>query len=283
MSMHFTPMLMMVYLAVVFAAGIGAGLVIHRVYVRGTDRARSDESAGGEGMSGAVGFIGGTAAFLLSLLMLGSLDHYNSTKAIVADEALAYSAAFESTNELAPEDQAKARRDLVCLMRSVATNSWAAAQSEDLTGSDNTHAWRRRASADAATVTTQTKAQENSLNTLQTELINASKSGQQRLLAAEAELPIALWGLVCLSIFILVAMLTALLRAHPNRFLAVTAMVAAMLLSAAMVWTLSAFDQPFYKGDGVYISPRAVNAVMLRLEGTYPGPAWAPCEALSDS
>lgn len=282
MEMRFTPSLIMIYLAIVFATGIIAGLMIHRAYLRGVDNARPADPAGGEGMSGAVGFIGGTAAFLLSLLMLGSLDHYNSTKAIVADEALAYSAAFESTNELAPEDQAKARRDLVCLMRSVATNSWAAAQSEDLTGSDNTHAWRRRASADATTVTTRTKAQENSLNTLQTELINASKSGQQRLLAAEADLPIALWGLVFLSIFVLVAMLTALLSSYPSRILAVTSMVGALLMSAAMVWTLSAFDQPFDQGDGVYISPRDINAVMVRMEGTYPGAAWAPCELLAD-
>lgn len=277
-----TLLLVLICLAVVFAAGIAAGLVIHRVHVRRADAENSADPAGGDGLGGAVGFIGGAAAFLLSVLMLASLDHYNTTKAIVADEALSYSAAFDSTDGLPAADEAKMQRDLVCLMRSVATNSWAAAEAEDLTGSDNTHAWRRRASADAAAVETKTKAQENSLNILQSELINASKSGQQRLLAAEVDLPVALWGLVFLSIFVLVAILTALLRAHPSRTLALTAMGAVMMLSIAMVWTLTAFDQPFYQGDGVYISPRAINAVMVRMEGTYPGEAWAPCELLAD-
>lgn len=277
--MRMTLTLVLVLLAVVFAAGIAAGLLIHRVHVR---RAGPDAPAGSDGMSGSVGFIGGAAAFLLSVLMLASLDHYNATKAIVADEALAYSAAFDSTDGLAPADQAKIQRDLVCLMRSVATNSWAAAQNADLSGSDNTHVWRLRASADADTVVTQTKAQENSLNILQSELINASKIGQQRLLAAEADLPLSLWLLVFFSIFALTAILVALLRSHQSRTLAVTALGAVIVLSTAMVLALTAFDQPFDKGDGVYISPRAINAVMVRMEGTYPGAAWAPCELLAD-
>lgn len=280
--MNLTIGLVTVCLAAVIVAGIAVGLLIHRVHVRRADTAPADEPAGGDGMGGSVGFIGGAAAFLLSVLMLASLDHYNSTKAIVADEALAYSAAFDSTDGLALADETKMQRDLVCLMRSVATNSWAAAQAEDLSGSDNTHAWRRRALADASTVATQTKPQQNSLSTLQSELINASKSGQQRLLAAEADLPLALWLLVFLSIFILIAILTALLRSSPSRTLAITAMGAVIMLSTAMVWTLTAFDQPFHQGDGVYISPRAINAVMVRMEGTYPGAAWAPCELLAE-
>ncbi len=277
--MHMTSMTVLAYLAVVFAAGIGAGLLIYRMHSR---RARAGDSSGSDGMSGSVGFIGGAAAFLLSVLMLASLDHYNATKGIVVDEALALSAAFDSTDGLAPADQATMQRDLACLMRSVATNSWTAAENADLSGSDNTHAWRLRASVDADRVEPKTKAQENSLSILQSELINANKSGQQRLLAADADLPVSLWILVFLSIFVLTAILTALLRPHPSRTLAVTALGAVVVVSNAMVLALNAFDQPFDRGDGVYISPRAINAVMVRMEDTYPGGAWAPCEELAD-
>ena len=48
-----------------------------------------------------------------------------------------------------------------------------------------------------------------------------------------------------------------------------------------MVWELSMFAEPFSKGDGVFISPRTFNAVIVRLEGTYPGAVWAPCEQLA--
>ncbi|MGI9123155.1 MAG: hypothetical protein ACR2JM_00150 [Mycobacterium sp.] len=280
--MNITATVVLISLALVYAAAIGTGLLIHRVHVRRADVADPNEPLGGDGLGGAVGYIGSAAAFLLGVLMLASLDHYNATKSIVANEALNYSAAFESTDELPTADQQKIQHDLVCLMRSVATNSWAAAASEDLTGSDNTHAWRRVASADAKAVIPRSKAEEGSLNSLQSALIEASNSGQQRLLAAEEDLPLALWILLFLSIFALVSILTALLRAHASRTLAITALTAVLILTTAMVWTLTMFDRPFYQGDGVYISPRALNAVMIRLEGTYPGAAWGPCELLAD-
>ena len=87
-------------LALVFAGAIALGLFIHRAYVRRIRSDGPDQHFGGDGMGGAVGFIGGAAAFLLSVLMLASLDHYNSTKGIVANEALAYAAAFDSTDGL---------------------------------------------------------------------------------------------------------------------------------------------------------------------------------------
>lgn len=281
--MNITLTFVLSALAVVFAAAIGMGLLIHRLHSRRAGTNDPDESLGGDGLGGAVGFIGGAAAFLLGVLMLASLDHYNATKTIVAEEALAYSAAFDSTDGLAPADQGVMQRDLICLMRSVATNSWAAAEAEDLRGSANTHAWRRRASDDADGVDPKTKAQEDSLDTLQSELIDASKSGQQRLLAAEGDLPLALWILVFVSIFALISILTALLRAHPSRTLASTSLAATLILSTAMVLTLTTFDEPFNKADGVYISPRALNAVLVRLQGTYPGADWQPCETLADS
>ena len=281
--MNITLSFVLVTLALVFAAAIGLGLVLHRVHVRQSASDKPADPLGGDGMSGAIGFIGGAAAFLLGVLMLASLDHYNATKAVVAEEALAYSAAFDSTDGLAPKDQGVMQRDLICLMRSVATNSWAAAEAEDLRGSANTHSWRRRTSDHADEVDPKTKAQEDSLDNLQSELINASKSGQQRLLAAEGDLPLALWILVFVSIFALISILTALLRFHPSRTLAITSLAATLMISTAMVFTLTTFDEPFNKKDGVFISPRALNAVLVRLQGTYPEAGWGPCEAVADT
>ena len=268
-------------LFVVFAIAVGLGLFIHRLEVRKGLIDNRDRRLVGDGMNGALGFLGGSAAFLLGVLMLASIDHYNATDDIVTQEALAYSAAYDSTAGLAATDKSKIQRDLVCLMRSVTTNSWAATQSEDLTGSENTHAWRARAIDDANAVEPKTTVQENSLGNLQSELVNASKSGQERLLAADSNLPAALWILVYISIFVLALALTLLLRPYP--VLATTTLSAILILSTAMVWVLTAFAEPFTQDDGVYISPRALNAVMVRLQGTYPGPAWEPCEQLANS
>ncbi len=269
-------------MAIASVAAIGLGLLIHRVHVRRLAAADPDEPLSGDGMGAAVGYVSAAAAFLLGVLMLASLDHYNETGTIVGEEALAYSAAFDSTDGLPEADKPIIQRDLICLMRSVVTHSWGAAEANDLTGSNTTHAWRRRTAAHAKDIDTKTKGEEDSLATMQSELINASKSGQQRLLAAESNLPLALWILVFVSIFVLTAIFVALLRAHPSRILVITTMAAVLIVNTAMVWTLTTFDQPFTKGDGVYISPRALNAVMVRLQATYPDADWGPCEQIPD-
>ncbi|WP_162899211.1 hypothetical protein [Mycobacterium shigaense] len=259
------------------------GLGIRRAAVRRGVSDNENPLGNNEGLGPAVGFISGSTAFLLGVLMLASLNHYDRAKEIVADEALAYSAAFDGTAGLAPADQAKIRRDLVCLMRSVTTKSWAAASTQDLTGSENSHAWRARAFDDLNAAEPKTKAQESSVGIVNSQLINASKAGQHRLLVAEGDLPTALWILVYVSIFALASMLTALLRDYLSPTLAAAALTALLIVSAAMVTTLTVFAEPFSQGDGVYISPRALNAVMIRLQGSYPDTNWAPCETLVNS
>lgn len=281
--MNVPPPVALTVLVLVFGIAVLLGLALRRARQRRAAHDDADVTLASDGMGGAVGFLGGAAAFLLGILMLSSLDHYDITKDVVAQEALAYSAAFDSTAGLAPDDRANIQRDLVCLMRSVRTNSWSAAQNHDLTGSDNTHAWRARAFDHANVIAPKTKVQENSLDTLQSELIKASKTGQQRLLAAESDLPLALWILVYVSIFVLTVVLAALMLNYPTRLLGVAALAGVLVLSAAMLWTLTVFAEPFTQGDGVYISPRALDAVMVRLQGTYPGADWSECQTLVKS
>lgn len=123
--------------------------------------------------------------------------------------------------------------------------------------------------------------EENSLGTVHFALIEASQAGQQRLLEAKSNLPTPMWILVYVSVFVLTLALTALLRPYP--VLAVTSLATILLLSTAMVWTLTAFAEPFSKDDGVFIAPDALNGVMVRLQSTYPGAAWEPCEELAAS
>jgi hypothetical protein len=82
---------------------------------------------------------------------------------------------------------------------------------------------------------------------------------------------------------VLTAMLTALLRGHPSRAFAISALAAVLIVSTAMIATLKTFDEPFTRGDGVYIAPRAINAALSRLEVTYPGADWRECEMLARS
>lgn len=268
-------------MVLVFGVAVLLGLLLHRVEVRRGLIDDRDRRLVGDGMSSALGFIGGAAAFLLGVLMLTSMDHYHATEDAVDAEAISYAAAYANVEGLAVPDQAKIQRDLACLMRSVATNSWSETQKGNVAGSRETHAWRARVRDDVNAVEPKTAGQENSLSSLQSELVDAAKSGQQRLLSAEDHLPTVLWILVYVSVFVLTTTLTLLLVPYP--MLAVTTLTAVLVLSAAMVWTLTAFAQPFTEGDGVFISPRSLNAVLARMQDTNPDADWGPCEQLRAS
>ena len=266
-------------LVVVFGAAAGLGLLVHRLEVR---RELIDGREGrlvSDGMGGAVGFLGGAAAFLLGVLMLASTDHYYATRNVVDTEAVAYAAAFNSAADLPAPDEARIQRNLVCLMRSVSTDSWEATAAGQLTGARNTQLWRAQVRDSVTAVEPKTAAQSNGLDQLQSALVEATKSGQQRLLEGDSDLPFVLWVLVYVSIFLLVFVITLMLRPYP--VMAAVSLGAILILSVAMVWVLTAFAKPFTQDDSVFISPRAINGVIVQLEQAYPGDAWAPCERLA--
>jgi len=91
-----TPLALAVLL-LVFALAVGLGLLIHRAEIRRGIIDSRDRRLVGDGMNGALAFLGGSAAFLLGVLMLTSVDHYNATDDIVTAEALHYSSAFDAT------------------------------------------------------------------------------------------------------------------------------------------------------------------------------------------
>ncbi len=268
-------------LILAFGAAVGLGLLVHRIEVRRDLIGGRDGRLVSDGMGGAVGFLGGAAAFLLGVLMLASIDHYYATRSVVDAEAVAYAAAFNSAADLAAPDQARIQRDLVCLMRSVSTDSWEATAAEELTGARNTQLWRARVREHLAAVEPTTAAQSNGLDQLQSELLASAKSGQQRLLDGDSDLPFVLWLLVYVSVFLLVFVITLMLRPYP--MMAAVSLGAILILSVTMVWVLTAFAKPFTPHDSVYIAPRAMNGVMVHLEQVYPGAAWAPCERLAPS
>jgi hypothetical protein len=211
--------------------------------------------------------------------MLASVDHFNATSEVANQEAIAYSAAFQASVAFPDVERQIVQRDLVCLMRSVATDSWAASEKGDLAGDSNTNVWLARTMSDLGMIEPQRDAQLDRLGAVESELREAAKSGQARLLSGELHLPLAMWALLYLSLLVLVFLMTIMLRPYP--LLLAVSLGATFVVSAGMIFVLIAFAEPFDTNTGVYISPQAIEAVMIRLEETQPGVAWEPCERLS--
>ncbi len=232
-----------------------------------------------DGAQGVLGFVGGASAFLIGVLMLASVDHFNATSEVANDEAIAYSAAFQNSVALPDPARQIVQRDLVCLMRSVATDSWNAATTGDLTGDRNSNAWRAKTVSDFGTIALASGGSSDALDAVASEVRDAAKFGQHRLLAGESTLPLAMWALLYLSLLVLTFLMTLMMRSYP--LLLALCLGATFIVSAGMISVLVAFAEPFDTDTGVYISPRALESVLITAQESQPGAVWDSCERLS--
>ncbi len=275
-----TPFLLPL-LGLVVTFGLG-WLVAMRIARLETARGMIDKREGSlvaDGAQGVLGFIGGASAFLIGVLMLASVDHFNATSEIANEEAIAYSAAFQNSVALPDPARQIVQRDLVCLMRSVATDSWNAATTGDLTGDRNSNAWRAKTVSDFGTIALASGGSSDALDAVTSEVRDAAKFGQQRLLAGESTLPLAMWALLYLSLLVLTFLMTLMMRSYP--LLLALCLGATFIVSAGMISVLVAFAEPFDTDTGVYISPRALESVLTTAQESQPGAAWDSCERLS--
>lgn len=275
-----TPFLLPL-LGLVVTFGLG-WLVAMRIARLETARGMIDKREGSlvaDGAQGVLGFIGGASAFLIGVLMLASVDHFNATSEIANEEAIAYSSAFQNSVALPDPARQIVQRDLVCLMRSVATDSWNAATTGDLTGDRNSNAWRAKTVSDFGTIALASGGSSDALDAVTSEVRDAAKFGQQRLLAGESTLPLAMWALLYLSLLVLTFLMTLMMRSYP--LLLALCLGATFIVSAGMISVLVAFAEPFDTDTGVYISPRALESVLTTAQESQPGAAWDSCERLS--
>ncbi|MGI9188187.1 MAG: hypothetical protein ACR2J9_11855 [Gaiellales bacterium] len=262
-------------LVVVVALAVALGIALHAL---GRRRAMDGDGAFvGDGISSAAGYVGGAVAFLLGLLLLFSVQHYDTAKSTAHDEAIAYSATFDASSTLDPAVRTPVQRDLVCLMRSIRDDSWNAVVGGEITGNANTLAWLAKTRETLAGAPEGSRGSELSRDTDWSEFQTAENLHQQRLLLADNELPPVVWGVIYISIFILFVMLAVLLR--DNRLLLLVGVIGCFVITAAIIAALLAFADPFSE-FGATIQPDALTHVMERLQVAYPGDAWKPCESL---
>ncbi len=275
-----TPFLLpLLGLVVTFGLGWLAAMRMARLE---TARGMIDKREGSlvaDGAQGVLGFVGGASAFLIGVLMLASVDHFNATSEVANDEAIAYSAAFQNSVALPDPALQIVQRDLVCLMRSVATDSWNAATTGDLTGDRNSNAWRAKTVSDFGTIALASGGSSDALDAVASEVRDAAKFGQHRLLAGESTLPLAMWALLYLSLLVLTFLMTLMMRSYP--LLLALCLGATFIVSAGMISVLVAFAEPFDTDTGVYISPRALESVLITAQESQPGAVWDSCERLS--
>ena len=120
--------------------GIAAGILLLKYLGRHELPDEAESQAQGF-LTDALAYVSGVLGIMLGLLLFFSVQVFEDASASAKNEALSLVDVYEDADYFpsAPADQL--RRDSVCLMRSVATDSWVAAEAGDLTGDENTAAW----------------------------------------------------------------------------------------------------------------------------------------------
>ncbi|MCX6433279.1 MAG: hypothetical protein NTX29_10980 [Actinobacteria bacterium] len=232
-------------------AGAAVGLWIHRRVASGGSGGEVDHHDM-DRLGETIGFIGGAFGILLGLLLIFSVQHYGDARNSARDEAVASSSLFKSASPFTQVERDRLRRDLVCLMRSSATDDWTAGESKDLTGSSITNAWEAQVQADVEKLTYDTDARNGYQYFIVQDSLDVSKARQARLLYTQPDIPL----LVRMSV------------------------IACSIILLVTIGTLTALDEPF-TGAGSSVTPVALNGALTRLHDATPGPIWDPCPTMS--
>ena len=217
---------------------------------------------------------------MLGLLLFFSVQVFEDASASAKDEALSLVDVYENADyfPVAPADQL--RRDSVCLMRSVATDSWVAAEAGDLTGDENTAAWaavvRKAIEKLPSHNNVQAEAQKAAMDSFQ----KAQSARQSRILSSVWELPTIVWLVLDLGAFVFAGLV--ILSLPGRRRTAFVLIGACLLFTMGVVGALSMFATPFTR-LGVSVQPTAIEGSLIRLQGTYPQQDWSDCARLAES
>lgn len=268
----------------VFALGVaillgcvGIGILVGIVVVRlGRNHDPLDDTGFvADGLSATLGTVGGLLAFVLGFLVVFTLDNYTTAQDVAANEASAYSAAFEAA-VLLPADQAELiTRDVACLIESVRTEGWFYTSGDGPSADDNLEAWWVTTRQSLGSLTEPTPLQEYAVETIFASLAEARSLGEQRVLMNDSAVPPVIWVVIYIAFAATIALTYVSLR--NNTFILLASIGLMTVVVAAVVWTLFTFANPFSPTDGTAVRADDLSGTVERLRDTYPGPAWEPC------
>lgn len=275
-------MVVLNWIGLVLATGLGIAVGIGLLKYLGRRNELPDEAEShAQGfLTDALGYVSGVLGIMLGLLLFFSVQVFEDASASAKDEALSLVDVYETADYFPAAPADRLRRDSVCLMRSVATDSWNAAEAGDLTGDENTAAWaavvRKGIEQLPSDGNVHAEAQKAAMDSFQ----KAQSARQSRTLSSVWKLPTIVWLVLDLGAFVFAGLV--ILSLPGRRRTALVLIGACLLFTMGVVGALSMFATPFTR-LGVSVEPTAIEGSLIRLQRTYPGQDWSPCPRLAES
>lgn len=272
----------MTALALIIPALLGAIALGWFIGSRSADKAsattfdRSRESR----LTDAIAFVGGAYGIVLGLLLVFAVQHFVDTRQVSREEAITAAALFSAVEPFDAEPRDQVRRDLVCYLRALATDDWAAAQVTDPTGSENASAYGQRMQRGVQDLQLDTVSQENSHFYATEAVLRLVSDRQLRLLYANPEIPVIVWVVILVAAMVFTGLMAYHL--HDDKGLTRVAIGSTAVVLVVITTALVMLDRPFV-GVGAALQPTALEGTLRQIQDTYPDPSlWEPCERLAD-
>ncbi len=259
--------------------GIGAGILLLK-YLSRYELPDDPEGQSHGFITDALAYVSGVLGIMLGLLLFFSVQVFEDASASAKSEALSLVDVFETADYFPTTPADQVRRDTICLMRSVATDSWVAAEAGDLTGDENTAAWATAVRAGIQALPSEGNAEAEAQKSAMDSFQQAQSARQSRILSSVWKLPTIVWVVLDLGAFVFAGLVV--LSLPGRRRTALVLISACLVFTMGVVGALSMFATPFTR-LGVSVQPTAIEGALVRLQGTYPDQDWSDCPRLAES
>ena len=259
--------------------GIGAGILLLK-YLSRHELPDDPEGQSHGFITDALAYVSGVLGIMLGLLLFFSVQVFEDASASAKSEALSLVDVFETADYFPTTPADQVRRDTICLMRSVATDSWVAAEAGDLTGDENTAAWATAVRAGIQALPSEGNAEAEAQKSAMDSFQQAQSARQSRILSSVWKLPTIVWVVLDLGAFVFAGLVV--LSLPGRRRTALVLISACLVFTMGVVGALSMFATPFTR-LGVSVQPTAIEGALVRLQGTYPDQDWSDCPRLAES
>jgi len=259
--------------------GIGAGILLLK-YLSRHELPDDPEGQSHGFITDALAYVSGVLGIMLGLLLFFSVQVFEDASASAKSEALSLVDVFETADYFPTTPADQVRRDTIFLMRSVATDSWVAAEAGDLTGDENTAAWATAVRAGIQALPSEGNAEAEAQKSAMDSFQQAQSARQSRILSSVWKLPTIVWVVLDLGAFVFAGLVV--LSLPGRRRTALVLISACLVFTMGVVGALSMFATPFTR-LGVSVQPTAIEGALVRLQGTYPDQDWSDCPRLAES
>lgn len=230
-------------------------------------------------MTDTIAFISGAVGILLGLLLSISVSNYQEVQNSVKEYGSSATAAYETAAVFNPEEEALIRHDLICTVNAFISHDWAVASGTTSDGSTQANLWMSKLNSNIDGLSIDTLNQTQAYPILLQSTLDMGHWRQSVLLTSMENIPVVIWIVIFVSIYLLAFLLT--LHLADRRGLSRLSFGVAYIALAVTIFALTVLDYPLNDfGTGPAVSSELLVDILKTADFNIPESVIATCPSL---